>query len=183
MGDLFACSVVFTKTDGEIEIDEYDFVSSIWKQIDFMDFKYDILIDEEETIQALPDGEYYSYIEGKTMFESDIDWESGREEGHFIFEIETILTQRIPRLSIRDRERNYTLYDLAVSYSGIIFDTESHNKSVKVSTILENGTYTALVRFGNSVELISGNTREDVLETISKFSGQSTRIEWLFPVK
>lgn len=53
--------------------------------LDFTDMIYfdaDFYFGHEE-IKKLEDGEYFVFVIGDAEFESDVDWESGIEEGHY----------------------------------------------------------------------------------------------------
>jgi len=86
--DKFACDFVLTKCEGEFERDFTNISSTIYDLDSFIDFSADILwhLKDSENIKKLPDGDYHIYISGTAEFESDVDWESGIEEGHFVFD-------------------------------------------------------------------------------------------------
>jgi hypothetical protein len=70
-------------------IEVKDFVSENLAIYDFIDFDSDFYLDHEK-IQELKDGEYWVYARGIAEFESDVDWETGIEQGHFILGVDKI---------------------------------------------------------------------------------------------
>jgi hypothetical protein len=71
-----------------------DFCSEEEHLYDMIDFHADFYW-EDERIKSLPDGEYRCYVRGQAEFESDRDWETGIEEGHFLLGIEKITIEQI----------------------------------------------------------------------------------------
>lgn len=82
-----------TYKDGVLNfISEY---SELW---DIIDFSSDFYFEHPE-LEALPDGDYLVYVRGMAEFESDRDWETGIEEGHFILGVDKI---RITPITIEE---------------------------------------------------------------------------------
>lgn len=56
---------------------------------DMVDLEADFYFDHPE-IDKLPEGQYWLYARGIAEFESDVDWESGIDEGHFLLGIDKL---------------------------------------------------------------------------------------------
>lgn len=63
----------------------------LWDMVDFdADFYF-----EDPRFDALTTGVYIVYARGQAEFESDVDWESGIEEGHFLLGIDTLAIKQL----------------------------------------------------------------------------------------
>lgn len=60
--------------------------SELW---DFIELEADFYFDHPE-FDKLEDGDYFVYARGIAEFESDRDWESGIEEGHYLLGIDKL---------------------------------------------------------------------------------------------
>lgn len=73
------------------------FVSENTDLVDFIYFEADFYFDHEE-IEKLETGEYSVYVRGVAEFESDVDWESGIEEGHYLLGVDKITIKKLEEL-------------------------------------------------------------------------------------
>lgn len=74
---------------GEYQDEVLEFVSENRELYDMIDFSADFYFEHPE-LEKLPDGDYWVYVRGIAEFESDVNWESGIDEGHFILGVEKI---------------------------------------------------------------------------------------------
>ena len=83
----FACEFYYTKCEGENNYEDWTLVSSIITLSDYIDFYSDIfqLFVDDKKSQELEDGDYHIFVCGEVEYQSDMDWESGMEEGNFEF--------------------------------------------------------------------------------------------------
>lgn len=93
MTERFAGEFTLTKSEGEIQVEAEDVIGSWRTAGDDYSNLYGISdeIEKRDDVKKLPDGEYFLYVEGSAGFVSDVDWESGTEEGSFSFDIEKIV--------------------------------------------------------------------------------------------
>ncbi len=92
----YSCEFFLTVKDEKNPIlhnryDAYDIllVSELPNLWDFVEFSCDFYFDHPE-FDKLEDGEYLVYARGIAEFESDRDWESGIEEGHYLLGIDKL---------------------------------------------------------------------------------------------
>ena len=74
---------------GNYYTDICDFCCEQQRFYEWIDFDADFYFDHEE-IAKLKDGSYHVYARGIAEFESDVDWESGGEEGHWLLGIDKL---------------------------------------------------------------------------------------------
>lgn len=95
----YACEFELV-VDDQNKIDPYhvravnSFISENFELWDIVDFSADFYFDDVR-FEVLEDGVYKIYVRGKAEFESDVDWESGRDEGHFLLGIEVLRITKI----------------------------------------------------------------------------------------
>lgn len=112
MSEYYACEFYMKKYDEDgkswyVHKDE-EVISSIPHIWDFIDFSADIVwvLDNDERFSSLDNGIYRCFIFGEMEFESSVDWESGIEEGNFIFEFDKV---KIVRLSSEHEDFDWSL--------------------------------------------------------------------------
>lgn len=100
MTDKFACEFdldIYYEDDGQKEYshDLRGFASSL---PDVKDFLYDFFsyLADEEQMKSLDIGDYHVFVFGTVEFYSDRDWETGWEEGGFVFEWEDVQIFKYP---------------------------------------------------------------------------------------
>lgn len=86
----------------EIQISDFCFEDPFFKEM--IDFETDFYWEVKE-IDELPEGEYWCFVNGLAEFESDVDWETGIDEGHYLLGV----------CSIRVLEISKTPYALSIS--------------------------------------------------------------------
>lgn len=101
--DKFACEFTIDKFfDGETLDSVCELIhlaSSIPDLQDICDIQYDLfdMIEESDKIMELPEGIHHVYVSGYVRWESYLDWESGMDDGGWIFEWEVtdILIEKV----------------------------------------------------------------------------------------
>ena len=79
------------------EVSEMSFNSEMEKLYDFVDMPYSLELDQYDEFRNLEDGEYKVYVRGEAEFHSDVDWESGVEEGCFELQMEKISITKLEK--------------------------------------------------------------------------------------
>lgn len=75
-------------------VTEQDVISEVQYFYDMIDFEADFYF-EDPRFAALDEGLYFVYVRGQAEFESDRDWESGIEGGHFLLGIDTLTIKKL----------------------------------------------------------------------------------------
>ena len=96
MTDKFACEITFMKNLGTMPniakflYEDGVLVSSIPyledKGADIERDIFKVLADDSKKFKELETGSWTVFVTGEVFYESNLDWESGNEEGEYIFE-------------------------------------------------------------------------------------------------
>jgi len=111
MSDHFCCTVVLYKCEGEYEWTREEFASTIidLEEMEYLDCDlFDVLKDDEK-IKLLPDGDYRITVWGNPWWESNVDWESGLDEGQFMFEFDSNDISIFQMPDVKDVNGHYVL--------------------------------------------------------------------------
>ena len=102
----WSCEFIATKDStskwgkwGDIDIQA--FCSNEREFRDWIEFECDFYF-EDDRLEALEDGDYWVYARGTSEFESDIDWESGIDEGGFRLDIDNLVTKKLDERYLPD---------------------------------------------------------------------------------